>query len=502
MNSTLPENLVILEIANNHMGDVQHGINLIKEYSKVCKKYPHFNYAFKLQYRQLDTFIHEDFKERFDLGYIKRFQETRLNKKDFDLLVNCIKDNNNFAMVTAFDNESYNLIKKQPIDIIKIASCSFGDWPLLDSAAQLDLPIIASTAGANLETIDNVISFLSNRDKSFAIMHCVAQYPTPDKNMNLSQIDFLKKRYSDVRVGFSTHEDPGSTDMIKIAIAKGADIFEKHIALPTEEYPINKYSVNPVQFEDWLKAASFAQDVCGVGDKRILDNKDEQKSLKSLQRGVFFKDNFDTGHVVNSEDVYFAFPSEENQYTANDFSKYSSFTLTKKVIKNQALSRKNSKNINSRQSLEKIVNNVRKIVSDAGIKLPNKIPLEISHHYGIEKFDNYGMCIFTLINRTYCKKLLICFAGQKHPEQYHEKKEETFRLLYGDASVILDGKVSSLSPGDIITVEKEVRHEFSSKSGSIIEEISDTHHKDDSYYTDESINQSMNRKTHVTFFSN
>ena len=122
MNSTLPENLVILEIANNHMGDVQHGINLIKEYSKVCKKYPHFNYAFKLQYRQLDTFIHEDFKERFDLGYIKRFQETRLNKKDFDLLVNCIKDNNNFAMVTAFDNESYNLIKKQPIDIIKIAT--------------------------------------------------------------------------------------------------------------------------------------------------------------------------------------------------------------------------------------------------------------------------------------------------------------------------------------------------------------------------------------------
>ena len=39
MNSTLPENLVILEIANNHMGDVQHGINLIKEYSKVCKRY-------------------------------------------------------------------------------------------------------------------------------------------------------------------------------------------------------------------------------------------------------------------------------------------------------------------------------------------------------------------------------------------------------------------------------------------------------------------------------
>ena len=102
----------------------------------------------------------------------------------------------------------------------------------------------------------------------------------------------------------------------------------------------------------------------------------------------------------------------------------------------------------------------------------------------------------------YLGKILTILPGQRLSLQYHEKKEETFRLLYGDASVILDGKVSSLSPGDIITVEKEVRHEFSSKSGSIIEEISDTHHKDDSYYTDESINQSMNRKTHVTFFSN
>ena len=502
MNSLLPENLVVLEIANNHMGDVQHGINLIKEYSKVCKKYPQFNYAFKLQYRHLDSFIHEDFKERFDLGYIKRFQETRLNEEDFDLLINCIKDNKNFAMVTAFDNESYNLIKKQPIDIVKIASCSFGDWPLLESAAQLDLPIIASTAGANLETIDNVISFFSNRDKDFAIMHCVAQYPTPDKNMNLSQIDFLKKRYSDVRVGFSTHEDPGSTDMIKMAISKGADIFEKHIALPTEEYPINKYSVDLNQFEDWLKAASFAQNVCGEGNKRVLDNKDEQKSLKSLQRGVFFKASLDTGHVVTPADVYFAFPSEEDQYTANDFSKYSMFTLTKNVTKNQSLSRKNSKNINSRKNLEKIVNQVKKIVSDADIKLPNKIILEISHHYGIDKFDKFGMCIFTLINRTYCKKLLICFAGQNHPEQYHTKKEETFRLLYGDASLILDGKESILNPGDIVTVEKEVRHEFSSKSGCIIEEISDTHFKDDSFYSDDAINKNMDRKTHVTFFSN
>lgn len=501
MLSTLPKNLIVLEIANNHMGDLKHGINLINEYSKICKKYPNFNYAFKLQYRQLDTFIHKEFKDRFDLSYIKRFQETKLKHQDFNAMINCIKKNDFFSMVTAFDNESYNLIEKQEIDILKIASCSFGDWPLLESAVKLNLPIIASTAGASLDTLDNVISFFTNRDKEFAIMHCVAQYPTPDKNMNLSQIDFLKKRYADVRVGFSTHEDPGSTDMIKIAIAKGANLFEKHIALPTKQYPINKYSVDLIQFEDWLRAASYAQDVCGEGEKRIIDNKEEQKSLKSLQRGVFFKKNFKKDYTISAQDVYFAFPPQDGQITANDFSKYTTYKLIKDVLKDQPLNKKCASSDNTRKNLVEIVNKVRKIISDADIKLPNKILLEVSHHYGLDKFNKFGMCIFTLINRAYCKKLLICMAGQNHPEQFHKRKEETFRLLFGDVTLILDGKMKQLKPGDIVTVEKEVRHEFSSKNGCIIEEISDTHFKDDSYYTDNSINNNLDRKTIITFFS-
>lgn len=494
-------NLIVLEIANNHMGNLNHGIDLINEYSKICKKYPKFNYAFKLQYRQLDKFIHKDFKDRFDLNYIKRFQETKLMESDFDALIQCIKDNSYYAMVTAFDNESYGLIQKQPIDIIKIASCSFGDWPLLESASQFDLPIIASTAGASLETIDNVVSFFANRDRDFSLMHCVAQYPTPDINMNLSQIDFLKKRYPDIRIGFSTHEDPDSTDMIKMAIAKGANIFEKHIALPTDKYPINKYSVDPKQFEKWLSAAAYAIDICGEANKRVMNNKEEQKSLKSLQRGVFFKKNFKKGHVLNNDDVYFAFPSQENQFTANDFSKYSIYTLNQDVSKDQALYYDLAELTNLRKDLVKIVDKVRKIISNADIKLPSKILLDISHHYGIEKFDKFGMCIFTLINRSYCKKLLICFAGQTHPEQFHKKKEETFRLLHGDVNLILDGEVKILNPGDIVTVEKEVRHEFSSKKGCIIEEISDTHFVDDSYYTDQKINTNKDRKTTITFFA-
>ena len=69
MAKKLPENLFILEIANNHMGDVEHGIHLIKTFADVCKKYP-FNFGFKLQYRALDSFIHPAMKNRHELKYI------------------------------------------------------------------------------------------------------------------------------------------------------------------------------------------------------------------------------------------------------------------------------------------------------------------------------------------------------------------------------------------------------------------------------------------------
>ena len=64
----IPKYLFTLEIANNHMGDVEHGINLIQAFGDICKKYP-FNFGFKFQYRALDSFIHPKMKNRDDLKY-------------------------------------------------------------------------------------------------------------------------------------------------------------------------------------------------------------------------------------------------------------------------------------------------------------------------------------------------------------------------------------------------------------------------------------------------
>jgi len=500
--SKILNNLIVLEIANNHMGDIKHGIELINTYSKICNKFKNFNFAFKLQYRDLGTFIHKSVKNNFDNHYVKRFSETKLTENEFNMLIDAVKVNGYLSMVTPFDNKSVDLIMKQDIDILKVASCSFTDWPLLEEMIQLDKPIIASTAGASESDIDSVISFFKNREKDFAIMHCVAQYPTPNDKLNLSQIDYLSNRYPGTTIGYSTHEDPSNFSFVLMAAAKGAKIFEKHIGLPTEAHPINKYSVTPDQFEKWIEALSFAITVCGQGSKRTPVDKAEQDSLISLRRGIFSNRQIKKGETILKKDIYFAFPPSNNQFTANNYSKYSSFLAKSNIELDEAISPDNTIVSERRAILEDITKQVNKLITDAKIHLPSPVEMEISHHYGLDNFYKFGMVIFTLINRTYCKKLLISLPGQVHPAQYHKKKEESFRLVYGDLTLTIDDKESNMKLGEIITIEKGMVHKFKSSKGSIVEEISDTHNTNDSFYIDDKITQNKNRKTIINFYKN
>ncbi len=101
----------------------------------------------------------------------------------------------------------------------------------------------------------------------------------------------------------------------------------------------------------------------------------------------------------------------------------------------------------------------------------------------------------------YCVKLLVYnLRGIASSLHYHEKKEETFHVLHGKVDLVLDGVPRTCEPGDVVTVERGVRHAFSSSTGAVMEEISSTHFVDDSHYTDPSIGQNEHRKTLVTYW--
>jgi len=490
-------------MANNHNGSVDHGLRIIQEMGQVCKEFTDdFTFGFKFQYRDLDTFIHPDYKDRMDIKYVKRFSETRLTDLEFELMKEEAERLGFVSICTPFDEASVDLIEKQNFDIIKVASCSFTDWPLLERIVKTDKPIIASTAGATIEEIDSVVSLYDHRDKNAAIMHCVGEYPTKRENLQLNQIEFLGKRYPETVVGFSTHEEPDNTDSVKIAIAKGGKIFERHVAVESDEHTVNAYSSTPDQVRRWLQSAQDAYRMCGTEGERHESTEKEKKDLRGLKRGVFVREDLKEGEKLVGGNIFYAIPCAEEQLVANDLSKYIDYRLKSDVERNGSVDVVDLVIKNSRKDVLNIVKQLKDIVLESHLVLPPKVDLELSHHYGIENYGETGAAILNCINREYCKKLIIMLPGQRNPSHYHVKKEETFQVLYGDLNINLGGEGMSLNAGEILTVERKVPHDFSSEKGCIFEEVSTTHYKDDSFYEDKEIAKNTDRKTKMTFWSN
>ncbi len=491
--------LFIFELANNHGGDLQHGITIIRKLKEVSASFG-FKFAVKLQYRDLDTFIHPDYQGRQDIKYIKRFTETRLKADELKALRDEIKACGFLAICTPFDEASVDLIEKHGFDMIKIASCSLTDWPLLERIVKTNHPIIASTAGVAFDDIDKVVLFLEHREKKFALMHCVGEYPTPDEHLRLNRIDVLRKRYPGVEIGFSTHELPDHYMPVRLAIAKGARLFEKHVGLKAGRHDLNAYSATPEQLQNWLKAAEEAFKMCEERDLGVEPSEKERSDLKGLQRGVFAKTAILKGEKISAQNVFFAIPNEPGQMLANDLSKYTEFTAQSDIAQDQPVLLANLSVFNLRQRILEIMKQVREVLLTSKVTLPNRLDFEFSHHYGIDRFEEWGATIINCINREYCKKLIILLPGQKHPMHHHVKKEETFNVLFGDVTINLSGEEKEYHPGDMVVVERGCKHSFNSKSGAIFEEISTTHVLQDSFYEDMQIKKNEERKTSITFW--
>lgn len=493
--SKIFDDLFIFEMANSHQGSVEHGKDIIHEMGKIARKY-NIKAAVKLQYRNLDTFIHPDYKGRKDVNHIPRFESTRLTYDQFTELVEAIRSEGMIAMSTPFDEAGVDWCMDQGLDIIKVASCSSLDWPLLEKIAATHKPVIISVGGKTISDIDKLYNYFTHKRCDFAFMHCIAEYPAPIERLQLDFIDKLRRRYPDNVIGYSGHEDPDDNVIPMMAIAKGAKILERHVGLPTETISLNAYSMNPDQADKWVKSALEAKEICKMKkETERYISQAEIDSLNSLMRGVYLKHDVKKGDVLNKEDVFFAMPNHDKQMTSGEF--FEGVVASKDYKTNEELHE--TKPVTDTNLARSVIHDVKGMLYEANIYLGDTFEAELSHHYGMKHFRQFGAVIISIVNREYCKKLIAVLPGQQHPDHMHKVKEETFQLLYGDLEVVVDGEEREMKPGDIQTVLRGQMHSFSSRTGAVFEEISTTHVKNDSYYEDPVIAKKdlMERKTKV-----
>jgi N-acetylneuraminate synthase len=355
MDSKIFENLFVLEMANNHWGSLSRGKKIVREFAKIVRR-NNIKAAIKLQFRDVDNFVHKDFKNEgedkslLDLPkrsrYIQKTKKTKLSYDEFNELVEYIKKQNCIPMSTPFDEKSVNWCVTMDLPIIKIASSDINDWLLINQIAKTKKPVIISTGGANIKQISDVVTFFDNRNIPIAINHCVSKYPSEDYELELHQIDYLKEKFPDKTIGLSTHEYNDWFSSMYISYAKGARTWERHIDIPytenDEQKEVSKYCSLPNQVDKWFTAFNKAVTMCGTSDeeRRIIDEK-ESNYLQSLYRGLYLKRDMKKGQTIRIKDLYSAIPyqKEINQITSreyfdnefvliNDISKDSPLTLS------------------------------------------------------------------------------------------------------------------------------------------------------------------------------
>jgi sialic acid synthase SpsE/quercetin dioxygenase-like cupin family protein len=495
MVSSLFDQLFIFEMANNHQGSLDHGMLIIDEMGKIVQKHK-INAALKFQYRHLDSFIHPEQRHNSDNSHISRFLSTRLSHEQFQTMVRAVKERQMQVMVTPFDEESVPLILKHNVDIIKVASASISDWPLLEEIVKAGKPIVASTGGATIQEIDAVVSFFTNRNANFAILHCVSIYPTRHEDLQLLMISRLRERYPQLKIGYSGHEEPTDFDVAKVAVSLGAEILERHVGFPTDTITLNKYSMNPEQTETWVYSALLARSIIGQGKEKKIPEL-ERNSLLDLRRGVFAKQDIEQGQLIQREDVFFAMPCIKGQLTSGEFGQYrTEWYASKNYSTNEAIF-ESQKQENTITNIRRIIHDAKGMLAEAHISLGKQYEIELSHHYGLENFRQTGAIIVDLVNREYCKKIIVMHPKQCHPNHRHMVKEETFQILWGDLEIRLNDIVHNLRAGDMLLIERGTWHSFRTEGGVIFEEVSTTHIKGDSYYEDARINRKdlIERKT-------
>ncbi len=316
------DELFVLEIANNHWGKVDRGIRIIEQFSQVVR-FNSVKAALKLQFRDVDNFIQKDFKDRSDIRYIKKTLDTKMSKSEYKTLITAIKDNGCIPMATPFDEASVDLCEELDLPIIKIASSDLNDWPLIEQIAKTKKPVIVSTGGASIKDMDDFVKFFTNRNIPISVNHCVSVYPSEDSELELNQIDYLKNRYPDLVIGFSTHEYHDWKNSILIAYAKGARTFERHIDIEADGIAISPYCSTPANVDDWFKAFNKAKEMCGApGTAKRNPPEKEIKYLDALVRGVYAKRDLPKGYVLHHDsfdnDFYMAVPLQKGQLSCRE----------------------------------------------------------------------------------------------------------------------------------------------------------------------------------------
>ena len=340
MKTSIP--FLIAEISANHCGSFNLAKKLIK-----CAKINGAN-AVKLQTYTADTMTLKSNKKYFKIknGLWKNYNLWNLyNEAHTPLswhkqLFAYGKKLGITVFSTPYDETAVDFLEKLKCPIYKIASFEMTDLSLIKKVALTKKPMIISTGMANLDEITLAYKTAKKYGaKNITLLYCVSNYPSKNTDFNLNNIKILKDKFN-CTVGFSDHSKDERVAFAAIAV--GAEVIEKHIALDNQKKGLDiKFSLKGKKIKNFKENIDLIYKL--LGKKKFHRNKSENKS-KLFRRSIFASENIRKGEKIKKTNIRKIRPGFglEPKYYERLIGKKAPF----KLIKNEPLKKSLLKKLN------------------------------------------------------------------------------------------------------------------------------------------------------------
>jgi len=298
----------IAEISANHVGSLKIAKNLIR----IAKYYGAD--AVKLQTYTADSMTLNSSKKEFLVSsglwkgeklwnlYDKAKTPYEWHSKLFayakKLKITCFS--------TPFDSNAVDLLEKLKCPFYKISSFEMNDFPLLERVIKTKKPMIISTGTSDLKEIKEVMSYVrKKKSNKVSLLYCVSNYPASYKDFNLNNISILKKEFN-CTVGLSDHSTDNKVAIA--AIAAGAEIFEKHIAIKdSKKSPDFKFSLLENQISEYRKCLNETYEM--FKKNKFYRNRSE-KFYKNFRRSIYVIKNIKKGDLFTENNIKLLRPAK------------------------------------------------------------------------------------------------------------------------------------------------------------------------------------------------
>jgi len=285
----------IAEIGGNHEGNIKYAKKLIDLAAKSGVD------CIKLQIYSEKSLVNKS----LDLDRYNHFRKFSLRIEDYLYLAKYIKSKDLDFSASIWDAKLINIFKKY-VSFFKIGSGDLTAFDIVDKIVKTKKKIILSTGLSSLKQISNTVNFIKkykfyNIKKKLILLHCTSLYPNQFKNVNLSAINNLKKKYG-LEIGYSDHCI--GPEAILLSVINNVKFIEFHFTdNKKRKFRDHQLSLNYHDVIDIKKRIKNYNTIIGSGKKKVITEEKNQNHHISFRRGLYLRKDKLKNTIIKKDDL-------------------------------------------------------------------------------------------------------------------------------------------------------------------------------------------------------